>query len=88
MYVISVSKSYSHRGNHRHRPSTKKLWYVYYLDEEGKLKTKRINAIQAMYYKTQKRHRIKYYCEKCDKIFLALIKSKNDTVICPYCESP
>ena len=88
MYVISVSKSYSHRGNHKHRSNTKKQWHVYCLDEEGKLMTKRINAIQAMYYKTQKRHRIKYFCEKCGQFFLALIKSKNDTVICPYCGSP
>jgi hypothetical protein len=85
MYVISVSKSYSHRGNHRHRPSTKKQWYVYYLDEEGKLVTKRISALQAAYYKTRKLHRYKYICEYCGQIFLGLVRSKNQTVSCHYC---
>jgi hypothetical protein len=53
IYVISVSKSYSHRGNHRHKSNTKKLWQLYYIDKDGKLKTRRINFLQALYYKTQ-----------------------------------
>jgi hypothetical protein len=34
--VVSVAKSYSNRGNHVHRQGTKKRWYLYYIDEDGK----------------------------------------------------
>ena len=85
-YIVSVSKTYIHRGNHKHRDSTKKKWYIYYYDEEGNFKTKRIGLLQALYYKTQKRKRIKYYCIECGELFLGLIKSSNDEIECPYCE--
>jgi len=41
-YIVSVSKTYIHRGNHRHRDSTKKHWHIYYYDEEGKIVPKEI----------------------------------------------
>ena len=83
--VISVSKTYTHRGNHAHKSKTKKRWMLYYIDEEGKLRTKRINFLQALYYKTQKRRRLRYVCTECGRIFLGLVKSYKETVDCPYC---
>jgi len=85
--VISVSKAYSHRGYHRHRPNTKKHWYVYYIDEEGKLGTKRIGFLEVPFYKSLKVHRYRYYCQVCSRIFLALLKSKKQEVECPYCST-
>ena len=85
-YVISVSKTYKHRGNHRHK-SAKKHWFVYWIDEEIKLHCDPVNWLQALYYKTQKVHRKKFYCEECGRILYALVKSKNTEYIeCPYCD--
>lgn len=83
--VISVSKAYSHRGNHRHRKGTKKHWYVYYIDEEGKLRTKKVSFLEALFYKNIKLHRYKRYCQECGRVFLAFLKSKKQPVECPYC---
>ena len=89
--VISVSKSYIHRGKRfRHRQATKKKWHVYYYEmdhKDGKyrLKTKRVNWLQAMYFKTQRKHRFKYYCTECGSAAVAFLKSKRSTLECPNC---
>lgn len=85
-YVVSVSKTYIHRGNHKHKSSTKKRWHIYYYDEEGKFKTKKVNILQALYYKTQKRKRMKYVCTECGNLFVGLVKSSIEKIDCPKCE--
>ena len=82
-YVFSVSKTYIHRGNHRHKSDTKKCWFIYYY-EDG-FKTKQVSFLQAMYYKTQKYKRIKYVCTECGNIFLGFVKSSKEKVECPFC---
>lgn len=82
-YVISVAKTYSHRGNHRHRPNTKKQWFVYYYDEEGNFYSERVSYLQAMYYKSHKMRRIRYVCLECGEKFMGLVKSKNEIPSCP-----
>lgn len=83
-YVFSVSKTYIHRGNHRHKSDTKKRWFIYYY-EDG-FKTKQVSFLQAMYYKTQKYKRIKYVCIECGNVFLGFVKSREEKLECPYCE--
>ena len=85
-YIVSVSKTYIHRGNHRHKPSTKKRWHIYYYDEDWNFKTKRVSTLQALYYKTQKRKRIKYLCLECGNVLLGLVKSSKEELDCPYCD--
>jgi len=85
MYVISVSKAYTHRGYHRHRKNTKKYWVVYFLDDEGKMHSKRVSFVEALIYKALKVHRYKYACINCDQVFLGLVKSKKMKLECPYC---
>ena len=84
--VVSVAKSYSNRGNHVHRPGTKKRWYLYFIDEDGKFKTKRINALEALYYRGKKTHRYRVVCPECGGLSLALVRSLKEDVDCPYCE--
>jgi len=85
--VVSVSKTYIHRGNHRHKSDTKKHWFIYYYDDEGNFKTERVNPLQAMYYKARKWRRIKLTCTICWREFLGIMKSRNEIVQCPYgCE--
>jgi len=83
-YVISVSKTYKHRGNHRHK-SAKKHWFIYYYDKEYRLHCDLVNWVQAMYYKTKKMHRIHYDCPECGKKWFAIVKSKNEEIECPNC---
>lgn len=83
--VISVSKAYSHRGNHKHREDTKKYWYVYYLNEYGKMASKRVNTLQALYYKTKVKHRYKFICDDCGNLIIGLVKSLKSEIECPYC---
>ena len=85
-YIVSVSKTYIHRGYHKHRDSTKKHWHIYYYDEEGKFNTKRVSLLQALYYKTQKRKRLKYLCIECGNVFVGLVKSSKKELDCPYCD--
>ena len=84
-YIISVSKTYKHRGKHEHKRA-KKHWFIYYYDEEGKLHSEMVNFLQAVYYKTRKWHRMKFVCLECGIVFPGLVKSKNDTAECPYCD--
>ena len=83
-YVISVSKTYIHRGKHLHKRA-KKHWHVYYYDENWKLHCEPVNWLQAMYYKTKKLRRIKYYCLECGSKFVGLVKKETDSIECPYC---
>ena len=50
-YVVSVSKTFIHRGNHKHKRA-KKHWFVYYYDEAGSFHSEKVNWLQAMYLKT------------------------------------
>ena len=84
-YIVSVSKTYIHRGNHKHRVSTKKYWHIYYY-EDNKFKTKRVSLLQALYYMTQKRKRLKYVCPECCNVFMGLVKSSKEEIECPYCD--
>jgi len=84
-YIVSVSKTYIHRGNHKHKSDTKKRWHIYYYEDDI-FKTERVNFLQAIYYMTQKRKRIKLYCQNCGNLFLGLVKSRREKLECPNCE--
>jgi hypothetical protein len=91
MWVISVSKTYKHRGkNIKHRHDTKKHWQVMYYDynEYGKLELHSIfvNPVQAMYYKLIKCSQRKFYCPHCGNSFLVLVQKNIKQIECPYCE--
>ena len=80
--VVSVAKSYSNRGNHVHRQGTKKRWYLYYIDEDGKFRTRRINALEALYYRGKKTHRYRVVCPECGGPSLVFAKSLKDGCEC------
>ena len=83
--VLSVAKSYSNRGNHRHRQGTKKRWYLYFIDEEGNFRTRRINALEALYYRGKKVHRYKIACPYCYGESIAFVKTLDGDANCPHC---
>ena len=78
-YTISVSKTYKHRGSFRHKHSTKRHWFRYFIEiEDGiwKLGCESINSLQAWFYKSRKYHRRIIYCSNCFARFRVLTKSK------------
>ncbi len=91
MWVISVSKTYKHRGkNITHKPKTKKHWQIMYYDynedENLQLYSKYVNRFQAFYYKLNKYYKRKFYCFECETIFEALVKKSQKTAECPNCK--
>ena len=91
-YIISVSKTYKHRGrNVIHKPTTKKHWQIMYFSydeytEELKLYSKFVNPLQAWYYKFQKYYKRTFYCFECKNSFEALVKKRQKSTECPICE--
>ena len=83
--VVSVSKTYKHRGVRWHRKNTKKFWHIYYYDNDFKFYCEQVSALKAVYYKKHLWHRLKKACSECHRVFLCLVKNKNDTLECPYC---
>ena len=86
-YIISVSKTYKHRGIHQHK-FAKKHWFVYWLDEDWDLHCDQVNFLQALFYNTQKWHRKIVYCSNCFTRLRVLTKSKKAKEIeidCPNC---
>ncbi|HXX72936.1 MAG TPA: hypothetical protein VEI80_04505 [Candidatus Acidoferrales bacterium] len=62
----------SYRGNRKH-------WYVYYYDDEGHFRKKKISPVQVPYYGSLIRRRKSYVCDECGNIF----RSTSST--CPKC---
>jgi len=93
--VISVSKTYKHRGRFiKHLPKTKKHWQIMYYetDEDGntQLFSQFVNPITALYYKFHKWKKIQLTCPQCQRTFLHIIKKRTTknilNVECPICE--
>jgi len=89
-YIISVSKSYKHRGNHRHKATTKKFWHIHYyeyddIEEEWYFKSQQISSLLVLYYKLKKVYKRIFYCTDCDTKFWALVKKKQKEIECPFC---
>jgi hypothetical protein len=90
--ILEVSKRYSHRGRGiRHRSGTKRQWYVFYLNEEGNFRAKRIHSIQVPYYKSKICKRITCICGNCEERYLVYVKHASEvhSLQCPNrCEIP
>jgi len=85
-YVISVSKTFKHRGLRRHRPNTKKFWHIYGFYEDWTFFCVQVSSIKAMHYKQHLWHKLKFICPDCLTIFYGLVKKASDTVNCPRCD--
>ena len=94
-YVISVSKTYKHRGKYiNHLPKTKKYWHIYYwdydeVDEMWRMYLKQVNWFTAMYYKSHKWKKIELTCPDCQTTYIHFIKKRTTKHIlkeeCPDC---
>jgi len=91
MYVVSVGKSWKHRGKYiQHRPNTKKHWRIMYWEQDYddvlKLRSKFVNTLEALYYKSKKVKLRKGLCFTCFNVCFAFVKNDRTKVVCPYCD--
>ena len=89
-YIISVSKSYKHRGNYNHKASTKKFWFIHYyeyddIEEEWYYNSQQISSFLVPYYKLKKVYKRTFYCPECETKFWALVNKRQQEIECPYC---
>ena len=91
-YVISVSKMYKHRGNHYHRPKTKKHWHIMGYewddwDERFKMFCYSVNRIQAWYHRQNKYKKFELECPKCRTGVMCFAKNQKGIlkIDCPEC---
>ena len=83
MIIVSVSyKKYRKTLGKR----AKRHPFLYYYDENGVFRSKRITRIEAFFRKFQKKKRFKFTCSSCDRSFMAINQKKKD-IKCPYCDS-
>ena len=93
--VISVSKTYKHRGkNINHREKTKKYWHIFYyeydeIDEQYVTHFDQVNWFTAMYYKFHKYKKIILHCPSCNIDYMHFNKKRTEKAIlneeCPTC---
>ena len=84
MIIVSVSyKKYRKTLGKR----AKRHPFLYYYDENGVFRSKRITRIEAFFRKFQKKKRFKYTCSSCDRSYMAINQKKKD-INCPYCDWP
>jgi rubrerythrin len=70
--VVTKNGKKAYRGQRKH-------WYVYFYDEKGKFRKKRISALEVLYYGSMIRRRKSYLCHACGSKFRSLSQS------CPSC---
>jgi rubrerythrin len=62
----------AYRGQRRH-------WYVYFYDDDGKFRKKRINMVEVPYYGSLIRRRKTYICSSCGTRYRSMDSA------CPKC---
>ena len=90
-YIISIAKRYNHARTHYKDPrnrgvrGAKPVLGIYSIDEDGKLRFRKISMWLVPYYRTKLWKRRIRYCLECSRKFIVLIKKKTDRLECPYC---
>jgi len=90
-YVISIAKRYNHARTHYRDPrnrgikGAKRVLGIYVINEDGKLRFRKISRLMIPYYHTKLWKRRVCYCLKCGSKCLCLMKKETDEPECPYC---
>ena len=84
MEVVGVSKprtsgSFLTKGGKKAYRGNRKHWYVYFYDDDGKFRKKKISSVQVPYYGSLIRRRKSYICGSCGDKF------RSSTATCPTC---
>jgi hypothetical protein len=92
-YPISVSKAYTNRRKGiKHRPNTKKVWFVYgyehdEIEETLTFKSFRVNLIKTLYHKMNMGKIKEYHCNECEGTSYYITKGFEKIKECSICES-
>ena len=84
MEVVGVSKArtsgsfLTKKGKKAYR-GRKRHWYVYFYDDDGRFRKKKISPVQVPYYGSLIRRRKSYLCGKCGNKF------RSTSSVCPKC---
>lgn len=70
--IVTRKGKKAYRGERKH-------WFVYFYDDDGKFKKKRISTMEVPYYGSLIRRRKSYLCQSCGKKFRSLQQ------LCPSC---
>jgi len=82
--VIIVSVSYKkYRKTLGKR--AKRHPFLYYYDENGIFRSKRVTRFEAFFRKFQKKKRFKFTCPTCNRVYKA-VNQKKTNIRCPYCD--
>lgn len=90
-YVISIAKRYNHARTHYRDPrnrgikGAKPVLGIYFFNEDGKLRFRKISRLMVPYYRARLWKRRVMICLECGNRFTGLIKKETDEVECPYC---
>ena len=91
-YVISIAKRYNHARTHYKDPrnrgikGAKPVIGIYYLNEDLKLRFKKISWLMIPYYRTRLWKRRVCICLECGCKFAGLVKKETDNLDCPNCD--
>ena len=80
--IVSVSYKKYHKTLGKR---AKRHPFLYYYDEGGVFRSKRITRFEAFFRKFQKKKRFKFTCSTCNRSFKA-INQKKSNIRCPYCD--
>ncbi len=90
-YVISIAKRYNHARTHYKDPrnrgvnGAKRVLGIYVINEDGKLRFRKISMWMIPYYRTRLWKRRSFYCSECGRKFIGFVKKDTDRTECPYC---
>lgn len=65
MYVLGVSKIYLNQDAKKHRDGTRKYPFVYFIDDSGRLRRKRIGFFEIPLWKSKVVRLIRVICGGC-----------------------
>lgn len=91
-YVISIAKRYNHARTHYKDPrnrgikGAKPVLGIYYLNEEMKLRFRKISRLMIPYYRARLWKRRTFVCLECGCKFSGIVKKETDNIDCLYCE--
>lgn len=90
-YVISIAKRYNHARTHYKDPrnrgikGAKPVLGIYFINEDGKLRFRKISRLMILYYRTRLWKRRKFVCLECGHKFADLVKKETDYLTCSNC---
>lgn len=90
-YVISIAKRYNHARTHYKDPrnrgvkGAKSVLGIFVINEDGKLRFRKISRLLIPYYRTRLWKRRIRYCFECGSRFMVLLRKEDDVLICPNC---